>query len=391
MISKNYTLIAFASLVLLFNGCSKNIEEYNKPAMYWYSKIVEQVSSGDLEHADNYYSSLQGEHIGSPLLPEATMMLAIAHMQQEEYLLSEHFLDEYIKRYATPNEKEDAEFLKIKAKYKALPHPRRDQVLIDEAIAQGELFKQTYPDSMYYEVVNTMLTRLYLAQFVLNEEISDLYDRLDKPKAAAYYRAVNPQPWIILDEIDRANASWYRAWFEGDGTSSWYNFMIPDTKSVVSRNSISEEEIVEAVEPEVQQVEPEVEDTSSWYDIFNPFSSNAVETVEPEVQKIEPKEEDSSSWYDFMIPWTTSAAASDAVVEVQKVEPEIEKVEVKEDDTSSWYDMFNPFSSNTLETVEPEIQKVEPKEEEDNSSWYDIFNPFSSNSDIKKEIKSNEA
>ena len=272
---KNYTLIALASLVLLFSGCSKNIEEYNKPAMYWYTKIVEQVSNGDLESADNYYSSLQGEHIGSPLLPEATMMLSIAHMQQEEYLLSEHFLDEYIKRYATPNEKEDAEFLKIKAKYKALPNPRRDQVLIEEAIAQGELFKQTYPDSMYYEVVNTMLTRLYLAQFVLNEEISDLYDRLDKPKSAAYYRGVNPQEWIILDDIDRASAPWYRSWFEGDGTSSWYDFMIPDTKSVVSRNSISEEETpVEKAEPKIEAVEPKKEDNSSWYDMFNPFSSN---------------------------------------------------------------------------------------------------------------------
>lgn len=239
---KTYKIIALLPIALLFTNCSKSVEEYNKPAMYWYSKIVENVSHGDLEQADSYYSSLQGEHIGSPLLPEATMILAIAHMHEEEYLLSEHFLDEYIKRYATPNEKEEAEFLKIKAKYKALPNPRRDQVLIDGAITDGEAFKSNYPDSMYTEIVNTMLTRLYLAQFVLNEEITDLYERLDKPKSADYYRSVNPQPWILSQEINRATASWYRAWFEGDGTSSWYEFMIPDTKSVVSRNSVSEDD-----------------------------------------------------------------------------------------------------------------------------------------------------
>jgi outer membrane protein assembly factor BamD len=238
---KTRIIISLLPLTLLFTSCSKTVEEYNKPAMYWYSKIVENVSDGDLERADSYYSSLQGEHIGSPLLPEATMILAIAHMQQEEYLLSEHFLDEYIKRYATPNEKEEAEFLKIKAKYKALPNPRRDQVLIEEAIKEGEAFKSNYPNSMYVEIVNTMLTRLYLAQFVLNEEITDLYDRLDKPKSATYYRGVNPQSWIVSKDINRAIAPWYRAWFEGDGTSSWYAFMIPDTKSVVSRNSISED------------------------------------------------------------------------------------------------------------------------------------------------------
>ncbi|MBE0514289.1 outer membrane protein assembly factor BamD [Sulfurimonas sp.] len=240
---KTYAILTLLPLTLLLTSCSKEVEEYNKPAMYWYSKITKSVSKGDLERADGYYSSLQGEHIGSPLLPEATMILAIAHMYHEEYLLSEYFLDEYIKRYATPNEKEEAEFLKIKAKYKALPNPRRDQALIDEAIAEGEKFKLNYPDSMYAEVVNTMLVRLYLAQYVLNEEISDLYERLDKPKSSEYYRSINPQPWIASSEVDRAVAPWYRAWFEGDGTSSWYEFMIPDTKSVVSRNSIAEEDV----------------------------------------------------------------------------------------------------------------------------------------------------
>ena len=239
---KTSLLASLLAMVMIFTSCSKEIDEYNKPAMYWYSKIVEQISNGDLERADGYYSSLQGEHIGSPLLPEATMILAIAHMYFEEYLLSEHFLDEYIKRYATANEKEEAEFLKIRAKYMALPNPRRDQALIDEAIQAGEKFKNNYPNSMYTEVVNTMLTRLYLAQAVLNETIASLYDRIDKPKSAEYYRNIKPQPWIVWEDIDRANTPWYREWFEGDGTSSWYEFMIPDTQSVVSRNSVQNDD-----------------------------------------------------------------------------------------------------------------------------------------------------
>ena len=242
-IKMNFILAVFMVLIF-FSGCSKDIDEYNKPALYWYGKIVESISDGNLEKADNYYSSLQGEHIGSPLLPEATMILAIAHMHYEEYLLSEHFLNEYVKRYATINEKEEAEFLKIKAKYMALPNPRRDQALIQEAIVEGEKFKRNYPRSMYYSIVDTMLTRLYLAEAALNETIASLYDRLDKPKSAAYYRAIKPQPWINWDEIDRANSSWYRAWFEGDGTSSWYAFIIPDTQSVVSRNSVKDDTTV---------------------------------------------------------------------------------------------------------------------------------------------------
>lgn len=244
-ISVKFIMIIFATL-LFFGGCSKDVEEYNKPAVYWYSKIVSSVANGDLEKADSYYGSLQGEHIGSPLLPEATMILSIAHMYYEEYILSEHFADEYIKRYANTNEREFAEFMKIKAKYMALPNPRRDQVLMQEAIKEGEAFKMSYPRSMYIAIVDTMLTNLRMAESALNETIADLYVRLDKPKSADYYRNIKPQPWMNWEEIDRAKSPWYREVFEGDGTESWYAFMIPDTQSVVSRNSVDEESILES-------------------------------------------------------------------------------------------------------------------------------------------------
>ena len=237
----NFIIITLVA-VIFFSGCSKELEEYNKPAVYWYAKIIQSISDGSIDKADSYYSSLQSEHVGSPLLPEATMILAIAHMYYEEYLLSEHFLNEYIKRYANPNEKEFAEFLKIKSKYMALPNPRRDQVLINEAIIEAQKFKMSYPNSMYNDILDTMVTNLYMADAALNETISNLYDRVDKPKSAEYYRSIKPQTWIKWDEIDRAKSAWYRSWFEGDGTSSWYGFMVPDTRSVVSRNSVDEEE-----------------------------------------------------------------------------------------------------------------------------------------------------
>jgi len=239
---KTKILFAFVSMIILLGGCAKELEEYNKPAVYWYGKIIESIADGNLDKADNYYSSLQGEHIGSPLLPEATMILAISHMYFEEYLLTEHFLSEYVKRYANTNEKEFAEFLKIKAKYMALPNPRRDQVLINDALFEAEKYKRRYPNSMYYSIVDTMATNLYMAEAALNETIAGLYDRVDKPKSAAYYRAIKPQPWIVWNEISRANTPWYKEWFEGDGTASWYAFLIPDTRSVVSRNSVSDDE-----------------------------------------------------------------------------------------------------------------------------------------------------
>ncbi len=230
-------IFLLAAFLLFLTGCSKDIEEYNKPAAYWYKRMIESVSDGNLDKADNYYSSLQSEHIGSPLLPEATMIMAQSHLQYEEYLLAEHFLNEYIKRYATPGELEYSEYLKIKAKYMALPNPRRDQGLINEAIASGNKFKTVYPHSIYYPIVDTMVTRLVLARASLNESIAVLYERLDKPMGAEHYYNVRKENWVDWEDVEKANVAWYKEVFEGDGTESWYAFLIPDTQSVVSRNS----------------------------------------------------------------------------------------------------------------------------------------------------------
>ena len=229
-----FLILAFVFFVV---GCSKDIEEYNKPAAYWYKRMIEAVSDGNLDKADSYYTSLQSEHIGSPLLPEATMIMAQSHLQYEEYLLAEHFLNEYMKRYATPGELEYSEFLKIKAKYMALPNPRRDQGLINEAIMAGERFKVKYSRSIYYPVVDTMVTRLVLSRASLNESIALLYERVDKPMGAEHYRNVRKETWVDWEDVDKARVAWYKEIFEGDGTGSWYDPILPDTQSVVSRNS----------------------------------------------------------------------------------------------------------------------------------------------------------
>lgn len=47
---------------------------------------------------------------------------------------------------------------------------------------------------------------------------------------------------IVFIGASVAKSPWYSAWFEGNGKGSWYGFLIPDTQSVVSRNSVQEDE-----------------------------------------------------------------------------------------------------------------------------------------------------
>lgn len=201
--------------ILVFVGCSsKNEAEYNKPALYWYNKMLTQISLFDVDGADDTYSSLESEHRNSPLIPEALLILANAHMDEEAYELANFYLDEYIKRFALNDNIQYARFLKIKANFMAFKYQLRDQTLIETTTNQIKEFKLKSKRSPYMPLVDTMNTRLYMAKALLDKNISDLYAKLDKPKAAKLYEDKVDKSWIDLDEIEPAPVPFYRYIFE---------------------------------------------------------------------------------------------------------------------------------------------------------------------------------
>ena len=103
---------------IIFSACDKKEKnEFNKPAAYWYQNIVKEIKFGNLEGADNFYASLQSEHINSPLLPDAMLILGQAHMRKEEYLLAEFYLDEYLKRFGNAQNADYITYLKLQSRY----------------------------------------------------------------------------------------------------------------------------------------------------------------------------------------------------------------------------------------------------------------------------------
>ena len=202
-------LTLFLAITLFFIGCSnKNRVEYNKPDIYWYNKIVYYISTNNLEKADDYFTSLESEHFSSPLLKEALLMLAIAHMDEEEYLLANYYLDEYIKRFADERDIEFVRFLKIKSSYLAFKNINRDQKLLSETIEKAIEYKKEYPNSEFVYMVDTILTKLYMAQYVLNEEVAALYKRRGKDKAAKIYEEKNEKIPFKKEQID-VPTNWY--------------------------------------------------------------------------------------------------------------------------------------------------------------------------------------
>ena len=82
----NFSIFTLCLAVLL-SACSLktnsglDLDEVNKSADYWYQNMLKEIRNGDLEKADSYFVSLQSEHLNSPLLSEAMLILGRAHMQ----------------------------------------------------------------------------------------------------------------------------------------------------------------------------------------------------------------------------------------------------------------------------------------------------------------------
>jgi len=199
-VKQTLLVLMFATLFL---GCSgkDTVKEYDQPALYWYQALVKEVASSNLDKADNYYISLRSEHMRSPLLPTATMILAQAHMEDQAYIMADYYLDEYLKKYASGEKVEQANFLKIKAAFLGIKDINKDQKLMIDTLNEVERFVKAYPGSSYLPVVQTLKVRLNMAQYMLNENIASLYSRIGKDEAAALYRDKNANSPLNIADI----------------------------------------------------------------------------------------------------------------------------------------------------------------------------------------------
>lgn len=200
---KSVLLTMSLMMTLVIVGCKDEEEtaEFNKPALYWYQKIASSITRSNLDKADSYYISLKSEHVRSPLMPTALMMLAHAHMNAEEYLLANYYLDEYNKRFGEENSRQYTDFMKLKASFLGIKDVYKDQKLILDTIAMANTYIARYPGSDYAPLVNTISIRLHMSMYLLNENIAALYERTGHDNAAKIYRDKNKGSVVEMTDI----------------------------------------------------------------------------------------------------------------------------------------------------------------------------------------------
>jgi outer membrane protein assembly factor BamD len=135
-------------------------------------------------------------------------------VEEEEYLLANFYLDEYIKRFGNEEKSEYARFMKIKANFDSFPSPNRNQQLMLDTITQIKDFIRKYPNSKYRAMVETMLVKVRLGNYYLNQNIASLYHRIDKPEAAKVYEEKLATSTLKDAKMIEPDVPWYRSIFE---------------------------------------------------------------------------------------------------------------------------------------------------------------------------------
>ncbi|MDR1451439.1 MAG: outer membrane protein assembly factor BamD [Helicobacteraceae bacterium] len=180
----------FASLLIALTiGCARQ-DISNQSAEFWYRQISERIARGNLELAGDSYSSLAGEHAGSPLLSEATLMMAAAHLDEEEYLLANFYFDEYLKRFGAAQNTDRIAYLKLLSDYRGIKRALRDQKLALDLAEKTDSFAAQFGTSEFKPFAASINMKARLFSYELDAKIADLYRRLGKEEAAKYYENV---------------------------------------------------------------------------------------------------------------------------------------------------------------------------------------------------------
>jgi outer membrane protein assembly factor BamD len=184
---KKIVLGAFLAFFII--GCaSKNKEISKQTALSWHKIIFKNLSPFDLDTADDAFTSLEVEHPESQFIPIDMMQLSLAHAKNSEFELAIFYMQEFKKRYASFEDKEWADYMIAKYKFFSIQQAYTNQQGVNEALKFVKTTIMTYPNSIYNYELNTMKTKLELTQKLFRENISNLYKRIDKPKAAQIYK-----------------------------------------------------------------------------------------------------------------------------------------------------------------------------------------------------------
>lgn len=206
------TVLLLASCT--FKHAAKKPIDYNLSAQQWYSLIIKDLIANDRDKADEDYSSMASEHIADPLLKPTLITLAFAHIENEEYIMADFYLEEYIKKFGNMQNIEYIGYLKLKAKFDSFSGANRNEELMHRSVSEIKSYLKAFPNSPFNPLVETMLVKFNLAIYYLDQNIAVLYGKMNRPISQKIYETrLKDSPFYGIKMQD-PKPIWYKRIFE---------------------------------------------------------------------------------------------------------------------------------------------------------------------------------
>lgn len=207
-------LMVFFLSACSFKQTEKKPINYNLSAQKWYSLIITDLIANDMDKADEDYGSMSSEHVADPLLEPTLLILAFAHIKNEEYILADFYLDQYIKKFGNVENIEYIGYLKLKAKFDSFSGANRNEELMHRSVTEIKSYLKAFPNSPFKPLVETMLVKFKLCIYYLDQNIYTLYGKMDKPiSQKIYLQRLKNSPFYGIKMLD-PKPVWYKRLFE---------------------------------------------------------------------------------------------------------------------------------------------------------------------------------
>ena len=190
MYKKKIFFLIITFIMLIINNCTtnqanleieKNISnESNSIDLTIYNSIQQ-----DIDKADDAYIDLKSSSKNEQLIADAATNLAIAHIAKGENILANFYIQEAL-QYKPGDEM--LQFLLNKNQFLAAAKNSNETTYLQKALDALKTNRLLVSDYDYGILADSMLTRVELSIALNNQDVSRLYQRLNKSEASTFYQ-----------------------------------------------------------------------------------------------------------------------------------------------------------------------------------------------------------
>ncbi len=178
---------------LFFLACSHQPNKNSHNELKIHQQLRKDIQNYYLDNADDDLMNLEAEFPSSPYIKSDLLILYLAHLKNEDYILAKFYLNQYEKRFASAAEIPWCEYQKIKIDFLSYKNAYTNQKKILDLMNECKNYKLNYPNSTFLPEINTIYIKSLLTNKYLDDKIYKLYKKLGKNKAAQKYKTNIPK------------------------------------------------------------------------------------------------------------------------------------------------------------------------------------------------------